>query len=86
MKIYTNKQTDICVCEATVCPPDVARGRVMCRRGFFFFFSALPCDRPPSANIIPTSTAPAHDDPILVLQAAFRVERVREREADIGEI
>lgn len=44
------------------------------------FFPALPCDSFPSANIIPRSTAPAHGDPILVLQAAFRVERVRERE------
>lgn len=85
MKIYTNKQTF-----AFVKPPCVHQMSPevgLCVVGdFFFFFSALPCDRPPSANIIPTSTAPAHDDPILVLQAAFRVERVREREADIGEI
>lgn len=35
----------------------------------------LPCDNFPSANIIPRPTAHAHDDPILVLQAEFRVER-----------
>lgn len=49
-------------------------------RGFFFFFFALPCDSSPTANIIPGPTAHAHDDPILVLQAEFRVESVRERE------
>lgn len=48
--------------------------------GFFFFFFALPCDSSPTANIIPGPTAHAHDDPILVLQAEFRVESVRERE------
>lgn len=47
--------------------------------GFFFFFSTLPCDSSPSANIIPGPTAPAHDDPILVLQADSGW-RVRERE------
>lgn len=44
------------------------------------FFFALPCDSFLSANIIPGPTAHAHDDPILVLQAEFRVESVRERE------
>lgn len=43
-----------------------------------FFFFSLPCDSFPSANIIPGSTAPAHDEPILVLQAAFRVESERQ--------
>lgn len=45
----------------------------------FFFFFTLPCDSSPSANIIPGPTAPAHDDPILVLQADSGW-RVRERE------
>lgn len=45
-----------------------------------FFFSSLPCDSFPSANIIPGSAAHAHDNPILVPQAAFRAEREREKE------